>query len=378
LTATIESPPDRGIRYFAAQQNRWSWAILGVGILSLLLLFGGTILVLNAHGWTQQCAEGVERTVCSPTDPLTRGLVGWELGWVAFASIVVGVISAAAASFFVWARKAPNKHSREAAIAGAVLGGQAVVLAAVLLWFRGSDVARFSRNFLDIRLLGEFIPRFASGAKNTLILSIAGAALGFVLGLVIALFSMSKRAVLRAPARLYINFFRGTPLIWQLSFAGLGVVTAMRLDFFSGTSGPYKVAIAVLGLNLAAYSAEVYRAGIQSLERGQIEAARTLGLSYFQSMRYVIIPQAIRRVIPPLTNEFVILIKDTSLVVVLGLAFSQKELLGTGRDIYNSTFNATAWLGSAAGYLIITMPMIRLVTYLERRMRSGLTTVIGG
>ena len=94
-------------------------------------------------------------------------------------------------------------------------------------------------------------------------------------------------------------------------------------------------------------------------------------------MRYVIVPQAIRRVIPPLTNEFVILIKDTSLVIVLGLAFFQKELLGVGRDIYNSTFNATAWLGSAAGYLIITLPMIRLVPYLERKLRSGLTSVVG-
>jgi ABC-type amino acid transport system permease subunit len=121
----------------------------------------------------------------------------------------------------------------------------------------------------------------------------------------------------------------------------------------------------------------VYRAGIQSLERGQIEASRTLGLSYFQSMRYVIMPQAIRRVIPPLLNEFVILIKDTSLVSVLGLTIAQKELLGIGRDIYSSSFDATAWLGAAAGYLIITLPMIGIVTIVEKRLRSGLTSVIG-
>jgi len=257
------------------------------------------------------------------------------------------------------------------------LAWQAAVLGGVLLWFRGSSVELFSRNFLNVRLLGEFFPRFVNGAKNTLILSVLGGVLGMVLGLILALFSMSKRAVVRAPARLYINFFRGTPLIWQLSFAGLGVVTALKLNFFSGMDGPYRVAVAVLGLNLAAYSAEVYRAGIQSLERGQMEAARSLGLSYLQAMRFVVVPQAIRRVIPPLTNEFVILIKDTSLVVVLGLAFNQKELLGAGREIYSSTFNATAWLGSAAGYLIITLPMIRLVTYLERKLRSGLTSVIG-
>ena len=215
-------------------------------------------------------------------------------------------------------------------------------------------------------------PSFVRGAQNTLILSAYGALLGFGLGLVIALFTMSKRAVVRAPARIYINFFRGTPLIWQLSFAGIGFVPALRIDI-----SVYTIAILVLGLNLAAYSCEVYRAGIQSLERGQIEASRTLGLSYLQSMRYVIVPQAIRRVIPPLLNEFVILIKDTSLVSILGLTVAQKELLGTARDFYSTFFDATAWLGAAVGYLIITIPMIRIVTIVERRLRSGLTSVIG-
>ncbi len=214
-------------------------------------------------------------------------------------------------------------------------------------------------------------PSFIKGAKNTLVLSGAGAALGFALGLVIALFTMSSRAVVRAPARVYINFFRGTPLIWQISFAGIGFVPALGLNL-----DMYTIAILVLGLNLAAYSSEVYRAGIQSLERGQIEASRSLGLSYFQSMRYVIVPQAIRRVIPPLTNEFVILIKDTALVVVLGLTFSERELLSVGRDAYSETFNATPFLGSAAGYLIVTLPMIAVVNWLERRLRSGLAGVI--
>ena len=183
---------------------------------------------------------------------------------------------------------------------------------------------------------------------------------------------MSKRSVVRAPARIYINFFRGTPLIWQMAFAGIGFVPALRLNL-----DMYTIAILVLGLNLAAYSAEVYRSGIQSLERGQIEAARTVGLTYFQAMQYVVVPQAIRRVIPPLLNEFVILIKDTALVSVLGLTVAEKELLGIARDIYGSTFDATAWLGAAAGYLIITIPMIRIVTIVERRLRTGLTSVIG-
>jgi polar amino acid transport system permease protein len=374
-TAGPQAPPDRGIRYFAAQQTPWSRVTLGVGILALLVLVIGTGAILSAHGWTQECPEETTAEQCTRTAPLVEGLNSPELGALAFAVIGIGVVAAGLA--LLQGRRVPTKHAREAAIAGAVIGIQAAALAGVLLWFRSSNVEIFARNFLDIKLLSEFFPRFVNGAKNTLILSVLGGALGMFLGLILALFTMSKRAVVRAPARLYINFFRGTPLIWQLSFAGLGVVTALRLGFFSGTAGPYRVAVAVLGLNLAAYSAEVYRAGIQSLERGQIEAARSLGLSYLQAMRFVIVPQAIRRVIPPLTNEFVILIKDTSLVIVLGLAFFQKELLGVGRDIYNSSFNATAWLGSAAGYLIITLPMIRLVTFLERKLRSGLTSVVG-
>jgi His/Glu/Gln/Arg/opine family amino acid ABC transporter permease subunit len=374
-TAAPQAPPDRGFRYFAAQQTHWSRLTLGVGIAALIILLGGMVIILNAHGWTQECPEGAEASVCTPTAPLVEGLTSIELGLLAWAVIVIGV---AAAALAVWrARSVPNRQAREAAIAGAVIGLQAAALAGVLLWFRASTVEVFARNFLNIRILSEFFPRFVNGAKNTLILSLLGGALGMFLGLILALFIMSKRAVIRAPARLYINFFRGTPLIWQLSFAGLGVVTALKLGFFSGIDGPYRVAIAVLGLNLAAYSAEVYRAGIQSLERGQIEAARSLGLSYLQAMRFVVVPQAIRRVIPPLTNEFVILIKDTSLVSVLGLVFFQKELLGVGKDIYSTTFNATAFLGSAAGYLIITLPMIRLVTYLEHKLRSGLTSVVG-
>ena len=374
-TATPLAPPERGLKYFARQQTPWSWTALAVGIVALLLPVVGSAIFLTQYGWTQTCPEGVDRAVCAPTDPLVDGLTSPEVGMVAYAAIGVGVLAGLLALSQV--RRVPNKQAREAAIAGAVLGLEAIFLAVVFIWFRGSNVDRFARNFLDIRLLGDFFPRFVNGAKNTLILSVAGAALGFGLGLFLALFTMSKRAVVRAPARVYINFFRGTPLIWQLSFAGLGVVTALRLGWFSGTDGPYRVAILVLGLNLAAYSAEVYRAGIQSLERGQIEAARSLGLTYMQAMRYVIMPQAVRRVIPPLTNEFVILIKDTSLVVVLGLAFAQKELLGVGREIYSSTFNATAWLGSAAGFLIVTLPMIRVVTLLERKLRSGLTSVVG-
>ena len=187
------------------------------------MLVIGAGAILTAHGWTQECPEGADASVCTTTGPLVEGLTSPGLGILAWGAILIGI--AAVVLVLLRARQVPNKQAREAAIAGAVIGVQAAALAGVLLWFRSSNVEVFTRNFLDIRLFGEFFPRFVNGAKNTLILSVLGGALGMFLGLIIALFSMSKRAAVRAPARLYINFFRGTPLIWQLSFAGLGVVT---------------------------------------------------------------------------------------------------------------------------------------------------------
>lgn len=435
VTAERVGPPDRGLRYFLRNQTRWSASVMVAGGLLLLFIIAGSLAVLTTHGWTQVCPPDVTRLECSPSDPLAEGIGSTGFALVSQISLAAAVLVAAAG--FATYRRMPTRPAREAVIAGAWLALQVMGIALLVLWFRGTDVPRFARNFLNFQTVGKRVgftvsaigdaigtiaasaltwgavagglaaawawwrkasirvvlwaalagagfgalwstlgttaaASFASGAKNTLKLSLAGAAVGFGLGLVIALFTMSKHKVVRAPARIYINFFRGTPLIWQISFAGIAVVPALRLPF-----SIYTVAVLVLGLNLAAYSAEVYRAGIQSLERGQIEASRSLGLTYPQSMRFVIIPQAIRRVIPPLLNEFVILIKDTSLVFVLGLTIAQKELLGVGRDIYSSSFDATAWLGSAAGYLIITLPMIRVVTLVERRLRSGLTSVIG-
>jgi polar amino acid transport system permease protein len=163
---------------------------------------------------------------------------------------------------------------------------------------------------------------------------------------------------------------RATPLVWQLIFGYFGIVLGLGIDV-----GTYTVAILIIGLNAGAYTAEIFRAGIQSIERGQLEAARSLGMSYFQAMRYAVVPQAVRRVIPPLMNEFVILIKDTSLVLVLGLALDERELMTVGKDAYAETYNATPYLATAAGYLIVTLPLMRFVTWLEKKLRSGLVGV---
>jgi polar amino acid transport system permease protein len=170
----------------------------------------------------------------------------------------------------------------------------------------------------------------------------------------------------------YVNFFRGTPLIWQLSFFYFLLV--LGLGFHVST---YFAALLVFSLNTGAYASEVFRAGIQSIERGQMEAARGLGFSYLQAMRYAIVPQAIRRVIPPLLNEFVILIKDTALVIVLGLLVSQYELYSASQNGYSATGNATFFVASAIGYLVITLPLIGAVNAVERRLRSGLVGIGG-
>jgi polar amino acid transport system permease protein len=356
--AVAEARPDRGFRHFLREQNPRSVAIALIGGASLLLLLGGTAMVVTAFGWT-------------PSENIAAALTSPAQGVVLIASLVLGAVAVALG----WRtfRQMPTKASREASIGGAVLGLQSGVASLFLLWFRAGRVDVFARNFFEFEVVGRFWTRFVRGAVNTVVLAFGGESIGIALGLILAVFALSSRVTVRAPARTYINFLRGTPLLWQLQFFFFGVVLGLRLGL-----SPYQAAILVLGLNAGAYSAEIFRAGIQSIDRGQFEAARSLGMSYFQALRYTILPQAIRRVIPPLMNEFVILIKDTSLVAVLGLTFSQRELMSVGRNLYSLTFNATPFLASAAGYLVVTLPMIRFVTWLERKLRSGLTGIPGG
>ena len=338
-----------------SEQTLLSLVICALGALSLFVGVVGTLLFLWSEGLT-------------PAEELVETAVSQTQGSILWTSIALGV---AALSGFILYKKAPTKAAREATISGAALGVQAILFSAFFLVFRtGEKFPIFVRQFFSFDVLSEFWSQFVTGAKNTVILAAGGEGVGIILGLIFALLILSKRKVVRAPARAYINFFRGTPLLVQISVGYFGIVLGLGLD----VPGPY-VVIMVLGLNAGAYTAEVFRAGIQSLERGQMEAARSLGMSYGKAMRYVVLPQAVRRVIPPLTNEFVILIKDTSLVFVVGLAFDQRELLAVGRDAFAETFNSTPFIAAAALYLVVTLPMIRLVTYLENRLRSGLVGV---
>ena len=351
--AVLERP--RALPWFG-QQVGVSLATFLIGLAAVVGSIGGSVVLLLRGGLTP--FQEVVDTITSPT----QGLILW-LG--------VGLGGVAVTLALSLHRYVPTKAARGASIVGGALGAQAMLFSAIYLLFRTGDVEIFIRNFFDVEQLEGLGTLFLRGAMNTVILAFGAEALGIIIGLALALLVLSKRAVVRAPARLYINFFRATPLLWQLLFFS----TVMVVGFGLFPRDPYPVAIIILGLNAGGYSAEIFRAGIHSVEQGQLEAARSLGMSYLQALRYAILPQAIRRVIPPLMNEFVILIKDTSLVAILGLTFIQRELLAVGRDAVLETGNSTAYLGTALGYLVVTLPLIRLVTWLEHRLRSGLVGV---
>jgi His/Glu/Gln/Arg/opine family amino acid ABC transporter permease subunit len=337
-------------------QVPFSAATLIVGSASIALVILGPLAVVAAHGFT-------------PYERIVTAFQSDTTAVVLLTGIVMGSV-AIAVGFSIYKRM-PTKRAREQSLAGAILGIQAVALGGVFLWLRAGNPDRFTFHFLNFEKWEGYGGAFVRGAKNTVILAFVGEAGGVVHGLDHADKLIYARRVVRAPARTYINFFRGTPLIWQLSvfYFGFSIGLGFRLSAFT-------TAMIVFALNTAAYAAEVFRAGIQSIERGQMEAARSLGLTYMQSMRYAIVPQAIRRVIPPLMNEFVILIKDTSLVVVLGLLEREYDLFTVARQGYSETFNATLFVGAAIGYLIVTLPLIGAVNAVERRLRSGLVSVV--
>src|SRR5699024_6361005 len=175
---------------------------------------------------------------------------------------------------------------------------------------------RIVRLMFNPEVFAEVAPElFTEGLRNTVIISFSAMALGLVLGMFLALMRISQRWWLRAPAQVYIDIFRGLPAILVIFFVGIGMPIAGFRPF---GRDQLMAAIAALGLVATAYIAEIFRAGIQSVEKGQTEAARSVGMSYLQSMWLVIIPQGVRRVLPPLTNEFIALIKDSSLVFIIG------------------------------------------------------------
>jgi len=175
----------------------------------------------------------------------------------------------------------------------------------------------------NLSIFIESIPYLLKGAVVTLRLSVVSVFFGIILGLFLGLARISKNYFLRIPSTIYVEVIRGTPLLMQL------LIIYYALPSFGINLGAITAAIVGLSLNSAAYTGEIFRSGIQSIEKGQMEAARSLGMTYFQAMRYVILPQAFRRILPPLTNEFVSMLKESSLASTLAVT----ELLRAGREI---------------------------------------------
>lgn len=224
-------------------------------------------------------------------------------------------------------------------------------------------------SFLDWELYKRAIPDlFKTGLPNTLILTVSAAVIGLILGMGLAVAGISKARWLRWPARVYTDVFRGLPEVVIILIIGLGVGPIV-----GGLTGnnPYPLGIAALGLMAAAYIGEILRSGIQSVEAGQLEASRALGFSYSSSMRLVIVPQGVRRVLPALVNQFISLLKASSLVYFLGLIASQRELFQVGRDLNAQTGNLSPLVAAGIFYLALTIPLTHLVNYIDARLRRG-------
>ena len=226
-----------------------------------------------------------------------------------------------------------------------------------------------SRTFFDIDAMVAVLPQLLGvGLLNTLIISIAATIIGVVLGMVVAVMGISRSRWLRIPARIYTDLFRGLPAILTILLIGQGFARFSQSVF--GPS-PYPLGIIALSLIASAYIGEIFRAGILSVDKGQGEACRALGMSYAKSMALVVVPQGIRRVLPALVNQFIAIVKDSSLVYFLGLLVSERELFRVGQDVAVDTGNLSPLVMAGIFYLIITVPLTHLVNYFDEKFRTG-------
>jgi His/Glu/Gln/Arg/opine family amino acid ABC transporter permease subunit len=215
---------------------------------------------------------------------------------------------------------------------------------------------------LDFSFLLEHWQDYARSAWVTLELSFFGVLFGTLLGVIMALMRISRIWPIKFVASAYIELIRGTPMLVQILIIhyGLTVVGVNLPAFMSG--------VVALTMNSSAYMAEVFRAGIQAIDKGQTEASRSLGMTNGMTLRYIILPQAFRNMLPAIGNEFIIIIKDSSLVSMIGIA----EIIYTARTVQGVTFQPLAPLLVAAGlYFIITFTLANILSWLERKLSTS-------
>lgn len=210
---------------------------------------------------------------------------------------------------------------------------------------------------IDFNLIIQYLPVFLQGLVVTLQIAAAGCCIGLVLGTILALMQTSNNKLLRVLVNAYIIIIRGTPMLIQIVFASLTLPQIGISAFFT--------AIIAIGLNSAAYISQVLRTGIAAVSIGQIEAAKVLGFSTSDTLRYIVLPQALRTTLPALGNEFVTLIKDSALASIIGVT----ELTKQANFVKSRTFDAiTVYFAVAILYLILTSTVSFFVARLEKRM----------
>ncbi|KMT23125.1 amino acid ABC transporter permease [Clostridium cylindrosporum] len=224
---------------------------------------------------------------------------------------------------------------------------------------------------LDFSFLSEYYPLYISGTKNTILLAIFSVLIGAIIGTGLALMKLSKSKILKSISVAYIEFIRGTPLLIQLSIFYYAILPALGVNsrgdtIFGGDVIGFMACIIAISLNSAAYVAEIIRAGIESIDNGQMEAARSLGMNKVQAMRYIILPQAIKNILPALGNEFIVVIKESSIVSVIGI----QEIMYNAQTITSATFSPFPPLIVAAIiYFVLTFTLSKALGVLERRLK---------
>lgn len=212
---------------------------------------------------------------------------------------------------------------------------------------------------MDFELIQRALPILLMGAGVTIEITAFSVAIGFFIGLFVGIARISQFKILRIMAAVYADCIRGTPLLVQifLIYFALPMAIGQRVE-------PFIAAVAACGINSGAYVSEIFRAGIQAIDVGQMEAGRLLGLTWWQTMRFIILPQAFKNILPPLGNEFIAMLKDSSLVSVIGF----EELTRRGQLIIAQTYGSfEIWMTVAVLYLIMTMAISRIVAFLEKR-----------
>lgn len=214
------------------------------------------------------------------------------------------------------------------------------------------------------------IEKAFAGIGTTLQITVFAVVLGVLLGLLVALMKLSKARILRIIGSVYVEILRGTPLLVQALIWYAGVPSLVRAMGGSFTWRGTEIVCGIIacGINSSAYVAEIIRAGLQAVDKGQVEAARSLGLTHHQTMRFVVIPQAIRIILPALGNEFVTLIKETAVLSIIAIEEITRKGVLWASQAYTFWY---AYIGVAIVYLCMTIPLSRVVAYAERRMAAS-------